>query len=62
MWSATRDRGQYYWPLWARQIGGILQIFLLILVPLVGIIQIYRYLSRGPPDILDVSLPKLMFF
>ncbi|XP_058462566.1 sodium-dependent transporter bedraggled isoform X2 [Malaya genurostris] len=42
-----------YWPLWARQIGGFLQVAFLLLVPIVTIVQIYRYLSRGPPDILD---------
>lgn len=47
-------RGASYWPLYARKIGGILQITFLQIVPLVAIVQIYRYLSRGPPDILEV--------
>ncbi|XP_062563390.1 sodium-dependent transporter bedraggled-like [Armigeres subalbatus] len=42
-----------YWPLWARQIGGFIQVAFLLLVPVVTVIQIYRYLSKGPPDILD---------
>ncbi|XP_058837416.1 sodium-dependent transporter bedraggled isoform X2 [Topomyia yanbarensis] len=42
-----------YWPLWARQIGGFIQVTFLLIVPIVTIVQIYRYLSRGPPDILD---------
>lgn len=44
-----------YWPLWARQIGGFIQVAFLLLVPVVTVVQIYRYLSKGPPDILDVS-------
>lgn len=43
-----------YWPLWVRQTAGFLQISLLLLVPIISIIQIYRYLTRGPPDILEV--------
>uniref|UniRef100_A0A4Y0BIL9 Sodium-neurotransmitter symporter n=1 Tax=Anopheles funestus TaxID=62324 RepID=A0A4Y0BIL9_ANOFN len=42
-----------YWPLWARQVGGFVQVSFLLLVPIVMVIQIYRYLCRGPPDILD---------
>nr|XP_029731418.1 sodium- and chloride-dependent transporter XTRP3B isoform X3 [Aedes albopictus] len=42
-----------YWPLWARQIGGFIQVAFLLLVPVVTVVQIYRYLSKGPPDILD---------
>ncbi|XP_055619242.1 sodium-dependent transporter bedraggled isoform X2 [Toxorhynchites rutilus septentrionalis] len=42
-----------YWPLWARQFGGFVQVSFLLLVPVVTIVQIYRYLSKGPPDILD---------
>ncbi|XP_055529173.1 sodium-dependent transporter bedraggled [Wyeomyia smithii] len=42
-----------YWPLWARQIGGFIQVAFLLMVPTVTVVQIYRYLSRGPPDILE---------
>ncbi|XP_052873481.1 uncharacterized protein LOC128278792 [Anopheles cruzii] len=42
-----------YWPLWARQTGGFVQVSFLLLVPIVMVVQIYRYLCRGPPDILD---------
>lgn len=49
-------RGHLYWPLWARQIGGLIQVSFLILVPITAVIQSYRYLSVGPPDILDVRL------
>ena len=44
-----------YWPMWARQLGCMLQILPIILVPLGFIVQTWRYLSSGPPDILDVS-------
>uniref|UniRef100_A0A182IZI1 Transporter n=1 Tax=Anopheles atroparvus TaxID=41427 RepID=A0A182IZI1_ANOAO len=42
-----------YWPLWARQVGGFVQVSFLLLVPIVMVVQIYRYLCSGPPDILD---------
>lgn len=48
-------RGAAFWPLWTRQIGGLIQVSFLIMVPITAVIQIYRYLSKGPPDILDVS-------
>lgn len=63
--SNARDlfywRGIKYWSLWIRQIGGFMQVFFLLLVPVIAMIQIYRYLSRGPPDILDVSFNQNFF-
>jgi solute carrier family 6 (neurotransmitter transporter) len=44
-----------YWPLWARQVGSMLQLVPILLVPLVAVIQSYRYLNNGPTDILEVS-------
>lgn len=46
-------RGSSYWPLWSRQVAGIIQTLFLLIVPITCIIQIYRYLSKGPPDILE---------
>ncbi|XP_063696615.1 sodium-dependent transporter bedraggled [Culicoides brevitarsis] len=46
-------RGNSYWPLWSRQIAGIIQTLFLLIVPVTCIVQIYRYLSKGPPDILE---------
>lgn len=48
------------WPLWVKQVGGLLQVSLLILLPCVALVQIYIYLSRGPRDVLEVS--SLNFF
>jgi hypothetical protein len=45
-----------YWPIWARQLGCMLQILPIILVPLGCVVQTWRYLSSGPRDILDVSV------
>jgi len=39
--------------MWARQIGSMLQLLPVLCVPLVAVIQSYRYLNNGPPDILD---------
>uniref|UniRef100_A0A182QVH0 Sodium-neurotransmitter symporter n=1 Tax=Anopheles farauti TaxID=69004 RepID=A0A182QVH0_9DIPT len=51
--AASSSGSATYWPLWARQVGGFVQVGFLLLVPVVMVIQIYRYLCRGPPDILD---------
>lgn len=42
-----------YWPVWTREVGCMLQILPILLVPLGCIVQTCRYLSSGPPDILD---------
>lgn len=48
-----------YWPIWARKMAACIQIGIFQIVPITSIIQSYRYLSRGPPDILDVSFQIL---
>ena len=48
-------RGKSYFHFWSRKVGGLIQISFLLLIPITAIVQIYRYLSSGPPDILDVS-------
>ncbi|XP_017784559.1 PREDICTED: uncharacterized protein LOC108568137 isoform X2 [Nicrophorus vespilloides] len=42
-----------YWPLWARQIGSLLQLLPILAVPFIAVIQSYRYLNNGPNDILE---------
>ncbi|KAG5900530.1 hypothetical protein JTB14_022837 [Gonioctena quinquepunctata] len=42
-----------YWPLWARQLSSVMQLFPILCIPLVAVIQSYRYLNNGPSDILD---------
>ncbi|XP_056631200.1 sodium-dependent transporter bedraggled isoform X2 [Diorhabda sublineata] len=42
-----------YWPLWARQVGSMIQLVPILCIPLVAVIQSYRYLNNGPSDILD---------
>uniref|UniRef100_A0A1A9WAE8 Transporter n=1 Tax=Glossina brevipalpis TaxID=37001 RepID=A0A1A9WAE8_9MUSC len=46
-------RGKSYFSYWSRKVGALTQIGFLLLVPIAAIVQIYRYLSSGPPDILD---------
>lgn len=53
--------GQNYWPMWARKSASFMQVGFLLIVPMTAIVQIYRYLSRGPPDILDVSVHLFAF-
>ncbi|XP_050092162.1 sodium-dependent transporter bedraggled [Anopheles aquasalis] len=50
---SVNGQSSSYWPLWARQTGGFVQVSFLLLVPIVIVVQIYRYLCSGPPDILD---------
>ncbi|CAH2084619.1 unnamed protein product [Euphydryas editha] len=42
-----------YFPVWARQAAVGLQQGALLLVPLAALAQTWRYVTRGPPDILD---------
>ncbi|XP_055855645.1 sodium-dependent transporter bedraggled isoform X2 [Episyrphus balteatus] len=46
-------RGKSYFSFWTRKVGGLTQVSFLLIVPITSIIQIYRYLTNGPPDILD---------
>uniref|UniRef100_A0A1A9UWA6 Transporter n=1 Tax=Glossina austeni TaxID=7395 RepID=A0A1A9UWA6_GLOAU len=46
-------RGKSHFSYWSRKVGALTQIGFLLLVPIAAIVQIYRYLSSGPPDILD---------
>ncbi|XP_055922699.1 sodium-dependent transporter bedraggled isoform X2 [Eupeodes corollae] len=46
-------RGKSYFSFWTRKVGGLTQVSFLLIVPVTAIIQIYRYLTNGPPDILD---------
>ncbi|XP_037820576.1 uncharacterized protein LOC119609715 isoform X2 [Lucilia sericata] len=46
-------RGKSYFSYWSRKVGALTQIGFLLLVPISAIAQIYRYLTSGPPDILD---------
>ncbi|XP_032307066.1 sodium-dependent transporter bedraggled isoform X2 [Drosophila ananassae] len=46
-------RGKSYFSYWSRKMGSLIQIGVLLIIPVTAIIQIYRYLSKGPPDILE---------
>lgn len=50
-WSNRGPR--LYFPVRLRETGAVLQLTPLIIVVLVGICQIYKYLSTGPPDIFE---------
>lgn len=43
-----------YWQQWSLRLGGIAQIVLLSIVPLVAIYEMYQHLTKGPRDILEV--------
>ncbi|KAL0830692.1 hypothetical protein ABMA28_002826 [Loxostege sticticalis] len=42
-----------YWPVWARQLAVALQQGTLLLVPVAAFVQTWRYMNKGPPDILE---------
>ncbi|CAH0399868.1 unnamed protein product [Chilo suppressalis] len=42
-----------YWPVWARQVAVFMQQGALLLMPVVAFIQTWRYMNKGPNDILE---------
>ncbi|KPJ14413.1 Sodium-dependent dopamine transporter [Papilio machaon] len=42
-----------YFPIWARQVAVMMQQGALLTVPIVAFIQTWRYMNKGPPDILE---------
>ena len=50
-----QEGGYIYLPSWVREIGSMLQLMPLLIVPFVGIIQTCRYFLHGPDDLFDVS-------
>ena len=52
-WSLTE--GYIYLPSWVREIGSMMQVMPLLVIPFVGIIQSCRYFLHGPDNLLEVS-------
>ncbi|KAG8039228.1 hypothetical protein G9C98_003535 [Cotesia typhae] len=48
-----RKNGKDYWAVWSRQLGAAMQLIPILIIPAVAIIQTFRYLNNGPPDIFD---------
>lgn len=44
-----------YWNFWTRQVGIIVQLVPLLIVPMVAVVQVCRYLCSGPTKISKVS-------
>ncbi|CAK1555186.1 unnamed protein product [Leptosia nina] len=42
-----------YWPIWCHQTAVLLQQSALLLVPAVAVLQTWRYMNKGPSDILE---------
>ncbi|CAG4935948.1 unnamed protein product [Parnassius apollo] len=42
-----------YWPIWARQVAVLIQQGALLIIPIAAFIQTWRYMNKGPPDILE---------
>ena len=51
-----QEGGYIYLPSWVREIGSMLQLMPLLIVPFVGVIQTCRYFLHGPDDLFDVSV------
>ena len=50
-----QEGGYIYLPSWVREIGSMLQLMPLLIVPFVGVIQTCRYFLHGPDNLLEVS-------
>jgi len=48
-----QEGGYIYLPSWVREIGSMLQLMPLLIVPFVGVIQTCRYFLHGPDDLFD---------
>ncbi|XP_017839286.1 uncharacterized protein LOC108597311 isoform X2 [Drosophila busckii] len=46
-------RGKSYFLYWSRKMGSLIQIGIVLIIPVTAIVQIYRYLTSGPADILE---------
>lgn len=53
MFNWSINEGYVYLPSWVREIGSMMQLMPLLIVPFVGIIQSCRYFLHGPDDLFD---------
>uniref|UniRef100_A0A0K2TZK3 Uncharacterized protein n=1 Tax=Lepeophtheirus salmonis TaxID=72036 RepID=A0A0K2TZK3_LEPSM len=53
MFDWTIGTGYLYLPSWVREIGAMMQIIPLLLIPFVGVIQSCRYFLHGPENLLE---------
>ena len=56
-WTTTTS-SYHYMPPWVREVGAMLQLLPLILVPFVAVIQSCRYVLYGPVDSAEVMWPN----
>ena len=56
-----KEGGYIYLPSWVREIGSMLQLMPLLIVPFVGVIQTCRYFLHGPDDLFDVSFQYMLY-
>ena len=54
-WEESSGYG--YWGLWVRQLGSMVMMFPILLVPVTGLIQAIRFVRSGDGDLYDVSGP-----
>ena len=58
MFDWTTHTGYLYLPSWVREIGAMLQLLPILLVPFVAIIQTCRYFLNGSDELFEVLLPQ----
>lgn len=59
MWNKSPP-GYEYWGVGCKKLGAIMQLIPILVIPVTGFIQTWRYLSSGPPDILEVSYSSFL--
>jgi hypothetical protein len=55
MFDWTTHSGYLYLPAWVREIGAMMQLLPLLLVPFVGVIQSCRYFLNGQGQLHEVN-------
>merc|ERR1719195_594144 len=53
MFNWSLAEGYIYLPSWVREIGSMMQVMPLLIIPFVGIIQSCRYFLHGPDNLLE---------
>ena len=60
MFDWTTHAGYLYMPAWVREIGAMMQLLPLLLVPFVGVIQSFRYFLNGHGPLHEVRVLGLL--
>lgn len=53
LFSWTEGTGYMYWPVWAKQLGALIQVLPIVIIPVVAFIQAIRHLSKGSGSLVE---------